>query len=505
MTRAPSRMIAAMGSVGGWTLVSRIAGFVREIIFAALFGSSATAEAFQIAFSLPNMFRRFFAEGALSTAYVPMYSKKLAQAEMADDFASDAFSALAGFLIVFSALASLAMPALVWAMASGFVGDGRFDLAVDFGRVCFPYILFISLAALISGTLNAHGRFAVAAAAPVLLNIVLIAAMWFGPKFGFAAEWALTWGVPIAGILQLALVWHALKRAGIPLRLGWPRWTEDLKSLAIIAAPAALAGGVVQINLLVGRQVASQFEGAIQWLAVADRLYQLPLGVVGIAIGIVLLPTLSKALADDDKTTGSAAFNDAFILAFLLTAPAAIALICIPTPIVEALFERGAFTSEDTAKTATALAIYGLGLPAFVMQKLYQPIFFSRGDTKTPFRFALVAMVVNAVLAVGLMSALGYLAAAWATSISAYVMLALLIWKARQTGSESRFSRDTIMSISTTVAGCGVLALLFLPLSIAAEHFELNKYAELGLYVLAGGAVFAVLAGLPFNRRLLGR
>ncbi|MEM9716251.1 MAG: murein biosynthesis integral membrane protein MurJ, partial [Pseudomonadota bacterium] len=287
-------MLKAMSSVGGWTLVSRVAGFAREIIFAALFGSSATAEAFQVAFALPNMFRRFFGEGAFNTAFIPLYSKKIEKNEDALAFANNVFSALAIFLIFFSALASLAMPLLVWLMASGFVGDARFDMAVDYGRVCFPYILFISLAAIVSGALNANGRFAAAAAAPVLLNIILITAMVFAEDLNLAPEIALIWGVPIAGVAQLALVWFALRQSGVNLRLTVPKWTPDLKEMLIIAAPAALAGGVLQVNLLVGRQVASQFEGAIQWVAVADRLYQLPLGVVGIAIGVVLLPTLSK-------------------------------------------------------------------------------------------------------------------------------------------------------------------------------------------------------------------
>ncbi|MEO1562288.1 MAG: murein biosynthesis integral membrane protein MurJ [Pseudomonadota bacterium] len=498
-------LFKSMSSVGGWTLLSRVAGFVREILFAALFGSSATAEAFQVAFSLPNMFRRFFAEGALNMAYIPLYSKKLEQDDGANAFAEDAFSALATFLIVFVVLASVAMPALVWAMASGFVGDERFDLAVDFGRVCFPYILFISLAALVSGTLNAHGRFATAAAAPVLLNVVLIAAMWFGPRFGLAAEIALIWGVPIAGVLQLALVWGALRRTGVKLDLRLPKWTPELRELAIIAAPAALAGGVVQINLLVGRQVASQFEGAIQWLAVADRLYQLPLGVVGIAIGVVLLPSLSKALAADDGKTAQETFNASLVFASVLVMPATAALILIPNPLVEALFERGAFNATDTENTAKALMIYGLGLPAFVAQKLYQPSYFARSDTKTPFRFAVVAMVANAVLAIGLMPLFGFIAAAIATTGAAYLMLGLLVWRARTIGNETRLLPETTTSLLMSLAGSLGFALTFWPISNVSENLGLNVYVEVLAYVIVGLIVTAVLAIHPINRAILRR
>jgi len=500
-----NKMLVAMSSVGSWTLASRVLGFVREVIFAALFGSSAIAEAFQIAFSLPNTFRRFFAEGALNMAFIPMYAKKMETQESALEFARNVFSALAIFLAFFVAIASIAMPALVWIMASGFVGDERFDLSVEYGRISFPYIFFISLAAMISGALNAHNRFATAAAAPVLLNVILISAMWFGPEFGIAPERALIWSVPFAGFCQLVLVWFALRNIGVTFSFTLPKWNADLSELARIMAPAMLAGGVLQINLIVGRQVASQFEGSIQWLAVADRMYQLPLGVVGVAIGIVLLPTLSKALAKNDQAAAQTAFNDSLMFASFLVLPATIALISVPTPIIEAMFERGAFNSTDTANAAAALAIYGCGVPAFVAQKLYQPSFFSRGDTKTPFRFALYAMVLNAVLAVGLMPWFEYLAAAIATTASAYLMLVLLVLKARQFGDETVLKAAAIRSILASIFASAVIGLSFVPIRSYAEIVDLNKYAELGLYVLAGLAITACLAALPENRKLLRR
>ncbi|MEO0344286.1 MAG: murein biosynthesis integral membrane protein MurJ [Pseudomonadota bacterium] len=498
-------MLKSMTGVGSWTFVSRILGFIREIIFAALFGSSATAEAIQIAIALPNMFRRFFAEGAFNPAFVPLYAKLIGDRDAAKAFAGDAFSALGTVLIIFSLLASLVMPALVWLMASGFVGDSRFDMATEFGRICFPYIIFISLAALVSGILNAHGRFATAAAAPVFLNIVLIACMWLGPKFGIPAEMAFIWGVPLSGIAQFALVWFAMRKLGYGFSLRLPKLTPELKRLAVIAAPAALAGGVVQINLLVGRQVASQFEGAIQWLAVADRLYQLPLGVVGIAIGVVLLPTLSKALGSKDKGAGKRAFNDAFVFALLLTGPATVALVCIPLPLVEAMFQRGAFNAADSVFTADALMIYGLGLPAFVLQKIYQPVFFARSDTKTPFRFAVIAMIVNVVLAVGLMPFVGYIASAIATTLSAYTMLILLIFAARKLGDATSFSSDAIRSSLLILFVCAVLALAFWPLSVVIKGWDLHPLWALLIYVTTGLIALAALCLHPLNRHLVRR
>ena len=273
----------------------------------------------------------------------------------------------------YSALATIFMPWLVLAMASGFAGDARLDMAVIFGRIVFVYIVFISLAALVSGVLNASGRFAAAAAAPVLLNIILITILilaeagmfgsFVGEAQGARHGSAMAVGVVLAGMAQLALVWIAARRAGFNLTPTRPRLSPEIKRLAIIAAPAMLAGGVVQINLLIGRQVASYFDGAIVWLSFADRLYQLPLGVVGIAIGIVLLPDLSRRLAAEDTTGGQHALSRAAEMSLALAIPAAVALLVIPGALVAALFERGAFTPADTTATAWACAVYGLGLP----------------------------------------------------------------------------------------------------------------------------------------------
>jgi putative peptidoglycan lipid II flippase len=458
----PIRLMSGFLTVGFWTMLSRILGFVRDIMIASYLGAGPVAEAFLIAFSLPNMFRRFFAEGAFNMAFVPMFSKKLQGDEDATSFARDAFAGLASILIVFTVFATIAMPWLVIAMASGFMADERFDLAVDFGRVAFPYILFISLAALLSGVLNATGRFAAAAAAPVLLNILLVSAMFLATRMGWPIGTTLAWAVPFAGIAQLGLVWIAAARAGFRLIPRRPRMTPDLKRLAIIAAPAALAGGVVQVNLLIGRQVASFFDGAIAWLNYADRLYQLPLGVVGIAIGVVLLPDLSRRLRADDTVGGRNAFNRAGEICLALTIPSAVALMIIPVPLIAVLFQRGAFGPEDTAATAAALAIYGLGLPAFVLQKVLQPLFFARENTKSPFYYALVSMLVNAVLAFGLAPFIGYLAAAVGTTLAAWTM-ALQLWLgSRGMGAAARLDARFLHRAPRIMAAALIMgALLF--------------------------------------------
>lgn len=425
-------------TVGGWTAASRVLGFVRDVGFAAALGTGPVAEAFYTAFTLPNLFRRFFAEGAFNTAFVPLFSKKVEGGDGALDFARDALTGLALIVLLFTILAEIFMPALVLMLAAGFAGDARFELATVYGRIAFPYIFFISLSALLSGVLNSIGRFSAAAAAPVLLNVVFVAAIWIAWMLGLDIGLTLTWAVPIGGIAQLALVWVAAKRAGYRLLPRRPRMTPELKRLALIAAPAALAMGVVQINLIVGRQVASQFEGAIAWLFMADRLYQLPLGVVGIAIGIVLLPDLSKRLRAGDLDGSRASLSRAGEFAMMLTIPSAVALMVIPMELVGVLFERGKYTADDTAKTALAVAIYGIGLPSFVMQKVLQPIYFAREDTKTPFYFALFSLVVNAGLAFGLAPVVGYIAAAIGTSLSSWAMTIALWVGAGRFGAHTR-------------------------------------------------------------------
>ena len=420
-------------------MASRVLGFVRDAMILAFLGTGPLYEAYVVAFRLPNMFRRFFAEGAFNMAFIPMFSKKLEGDENPQGFAQEAFAGLASVLIVLTLLAQLAMPWLIWGLASGFAGQEQFALSVEFGRIAFPYILFISLAALLSGVLNATGRFAAAAAAPVLLNILLVAVMAGAHWLGKDVARALVWGIPVAGVAQFALVAVAATRAGFPIRLRRPRLSPDMRRLIKVAVPAALAGGVVQINLLVGQQVASYFDHAVGWLFAADRLYQLPLGVVGIAVGVVLLPDLSRRLKAGDDVGAREAFSRSGELALALTLPCAVALLVIPLPLVSVLFERGAITTDDSASIAVAVAIYGLGLPAFVLQKLQQPLFFAREDTRSPFRFAVWAMVINAAVAIGLAPVIGWIAPAIATTLAAWVMVLLLHRGARSMGDVARF------------------------------------------------------------------
>ena len=493
----PIRLISGFLTVGFWTLASRVLGFVREILILAYIGPGPVMDAFVAAFRLPNMFRRFFAEGAFNAAFVPMFSKKYEGGEDATGFARDALNGLALVVLALTALAMLFMPAFVWATAEGFSGDARFDLTVGYGRILFPYIVFMSLAALFSGVLNATGHFAAAAAAPVLLNIFVVLAMVMANLLGQQVIDWLLWSIPLAGVAQLALVWRAAGRAGIRLRPGRPRWSPDMRAMLVIALPAALSSGVLQINLLVGQLVASGTENALSWLYAADRLYQLPLGVVGIAIGIVLLPSLSRILKAGDHSAAQSALSRAGEAALALTLPAAVALVVIPVPLVMVLFERGQTGPSDTQAIALAVMIYGAGLPAFVLQKVLQPLYFAREDTRTPLRYAVVSMVVNAAVAIGLAFYIGWLASAVATTLAAWVQVALLAAGRRPMGETARFDARFGQKLWRIIAAAGLSGgVMWAAMQLLAPLLAMPtwRYGALAVLIAVGIAGYFALA-----------
>ncbi|RNF36238.1 murein biosynthesis integral membrane protein MurJ [Paracoccus methylarcula] len=489
-----SGLVRGFLSVGIWTFISRVSGFVRDILMAAWLGTGPVAEAFLIALSLPNMFRRFFAEGAFNTAFVPIFSKKLEDRADAERFAAQAFSGLFTVVLILTALAMIAMPGLVWLMASGFAGDERFALAVEYGRITFPYILLISLASMISGVLNANGRFTAAAAAPVLLNLLFIVAMGLGRWLGWDLGLTLAWATPLTGIAQLGLVWWDAHRNGWTFRPRRPRLTPDMRRLLAVALPAAFAGGVVQLNLLIGRQVGSRFEGAIGWLAYSDRLYQLPLGVVGAAVAVVLLPELARRLRAEDHAGGQSAYSRATEFGLFLTLPAAFAIAVIAEPMVATLFERGQFSAHDTSQTSKALIVYALGLPAFVLQKILQPLYFAREDTKTPFRFAAMSMVVNAVVAFGLMPLIGFLAAAIGTTVAAWVMVGQLWWGTGAMGQAARADARLLRAAPRIALASALMALALWFMKGWLDTAGIGRIPGLAILVFGGAVIYFALS-----------
>ena len=419
-----------VATVGGYTLGSRLLGFIRDILIAAILGAGPVSDAFFVAFKLPNFLRRLFAEGAFNAAFVPLFAGELEQngRDAAKAFAEEVLAVLLCVLLLLVVVAQIVMPWLMYALAPGFADDPeKFDLTVQLTRIAFPYILFISLVSLLGGVLNSLYRFAAAAATPIILNLVLIAALLGLSHWTATPGHALAIGVSAAGVLQFAWLIVALRRAGIALRLPRPRLTPRVKHMLVIIAPAALGAGIAQVNLVVDVIIASLLpEGAVSFLYYADRINQLPLGVIGVAVGTALLPLLSRQLrAGQDEDAGRSQ-NRAIEGALLLTLPAAAALMIIAEQVIAVLFERGAFSSAATIASADALIAYAAGLPSFVMIKVLVPGYFARQDTRTPVRIAIICLVINVALNLILMGPLGHVGIALATTLSGWLNAALL-------------------------------------------------------------------------------
>lgn len=422
------KLAKAMATVGGYTGLSRIAGFIRDIMMAAVLGAGPIADAFFVALKLPNFFRRVTAEGAFSVAFVPLYSEKLEKdgRECADAFASNAFMVMLSALSVFTLLAMAVMPFIIRGIAPGFeVGEVRFESAVEFSRITFPYLLLMSLTALIGGVMNALDRFAPFAFAPVLFNICLIIGLLTAGYFENAGL-AMSWAIVAAGIAQLLWLYVCARRASFRLRIAMPRMNADMRKVFALMGPGVIGAGVMHINLFADMMIASLLEeGAISYLYYADRLNQLPLGVVGIAVGTALLPMLSKSLARGDAAQARDLFNRALELCLLLALPAAVALAVIPHALISGLFERGAFSAEDSRVTAVVLQCYALGLPAYIAIKVFSSAHWSRQDTKTPVKISVAATIVNIGLSLWFIQFMGVAGIALGTGLTAWMQFAL--------------------------------------------------------------------------------
>ena len=416
-------MLRGIITVGGWTMGSRLLGFARDILIAYLVGTGPVASAFIIANKLPNMFRRLFGEGAFNAAFVPEFTGLLTTEGLpaARGFAQEAISVLAFWLLGLTVLGEAFMPVLMRVLAPGFIDrPAEFALTVDLARITFPYLVLICLAALLSGVLNGLNRFAVAAAAPMLYNVCSIAAMLLLTRFVPTAGHALAWGVSSAGVAQLALLVWATRRAGMPFSLPRPRMTPQMRILLRRMVPGLVGASAMQLNQVVDVIVGSLLPpGAIGLLYYADRVNQLPLGTIGIAIGTAMLPTLSRQVRGPDPAAAIATLNRALEFALVLTLPAALALIVSGYPILAVLFQRGAFTLEAARLSAQSLAAYALGLPFFVLVKVLAPAFFARGDTSTPVRIGMITLVLNFALNLALFIPLQHIGPALATSLAA--------------------------------------------------------------------------------------
>lgn len=503
-------LVRSFSSIGILTLASRVLGFVRDMLMARFLGAGFASDAFLIAFRLPNMFRALFAEGAFASAFVPSFNRKVSEEggslEKGVFFAEQALAILLPFLILFTGILMLLAGPAVLVLSGGFneVTPGQFAFATELARITFPYLLFISLVSLLGGILNSLHRFWVNAAAPILLNLTLIVALYFfhGPD-DYGTARAQAWGVTISGVLQFLWLWLACRQAGVKLRLRLPRLTDDVKRLLKLIWPAALGAGALQINLVISTMLAARFldSGSVSYIYYADRLNQLPLGLVGIGLGTVLLPTISRMLAGGDERGALDFQKKGLQLALFLALPATAALIVCADPIIRGLLQYGAFTESDTIATGWALAAFSVGLPAFIVTKVLTPGYHARSDMKTPLKFALVSIAVNLTLNLIFIWPLRHVGPPLATALAAWVNVTLLYRTLRKRG---QFEMD-----ASLLSHIGRLALAALLMAVAlfaatpwirpflAGNFE---HRVLGLTLLVGGG-FIVYAASVFVTR----
>jgi putative peptidoglycan lipid II flippase len=500
-------MIKRIATVGGWTLVSRVSGFIRDVVMAAELGAGPMADAFFVAFRLPNHFRAIFAEGAFAAAFVPAYARTLQQAgiDAAKLFADRIAAALIAINLVLLALALLFTPWVVSILAPG-LDPMRFDLAVALTRITFPYLALVSMETLFAGILNANQRFATAAGAPVLLNVSLIATLLLAPYFQ-SAGYAAAWGVLIAGVAQVVLVAVDAEMRGVGIRFRMPKLDPTTRRFLKALGPAIVGAGGVQLALFADTLIASFLPtGALSALYYADRINQLPIGVVGIAVGTVLLPEMSRRLAAGDTRGAALAQARGIQLALLMTVPSVAGAIAIPDLIMRALFARGAFTAADAAAAGATLSAYAIGLLPFVMMRSFTAPFYARGDTLTPVKAALLAAAVNIALKVMLMGPLAQVGLALATSVGAWINLTLLTIFARRRGfAVSGAGLRPVVRLF--LAGAVLAVVLYFGSIVLAKAFaglpHFREEITLAVLLLIGTIVYAATVLLLLGRAWL--
>ena len=518
-------MFRSMFTVGGFTLMSRVLGFLRDILIARFIGTTIQSDAFFAAFRLPNMFRRIFGEGAFNSAFVPLFGRALEEQgkDEAELFASRAFSWLA---VVLGIGTLIAIPLMRWIMAVfvfGYLtpkgwefswpwlwemiryphGSEKFEITVAYGRVVFSYLMCMALAAHLSGVLNTLRVFAMPAFAPVLLNLIFLAGLTiFVPLLGYDGDRAaignlLAWCVCVAGFVQLAMLYLTCRRKGLRIRLMRPVRSPRVRRLFVLMVPGIIAASIQQVNLFIGTLIASMQDMAVSYLYYSDRIYQLPLGMIGIAFGVVLLPEITRRLRSGNEEGAKASLTRGIELSMLLTLPAAIAMLAIPAPLISVLFERGDFTADSTSAVAMALAGFSLGLPGYVLIKVLQPGYFAREDTKSPMVMAAITVAVNIGASLLLFPKFGHVGIAIATSISAWVNV-LLLWRGLRGFLKvdgATWSRLARILFASALMGVAVWALSRSSFVIdMLDGGEIVRAVALAILIGAGIGVYAVLA-----------
>jgi putative peptidoglycan lipid II flippase len=494
------KLLKAMATIIGFTMLSRVAGMVRDMLTAAYLGAGPIADAFFVALKLPNFFRRIAAEGAFSVSFVPLYSKVLEQEgeEAAAKFAGRTFSVMLLILAVFSVVIMAAMPFVIHVIAPGFEnGTERYDLAVVMTQMSFPYLLLMSLTALFGGMLNAHNKFGPFAAAPIIFNLTLITAMVAGTQLTPTAGHAMALGISVSGVLQLAMMVAYVRKHKIRFHIQVPRLDERTRTLFRLMGPGVLAAGVFQINLFVDMMIGSLLpEGSISYLYYADRLNQLPLSIAGIAVGTALLPMLSRSLAANDLGESRDLFNRALEFCFFVALPAAVALLVVPIPMVSVLFEYGKFDYQDAVTTAFVLMGYAVGLPAYIASKVFMTAFWSRQDTVSPVKISIITALSNIALCLLLIGWLGVAGISLATGIVGWLQVYLL--RRKLDGAPAMEFDDRLKDVFPKIALCScAMALVLAGIGYELRDFFHGSVPQRGLAIVAllgGGALTYALA-----------
>ena len=493
-------LIRSSAIFSGFTLFSRIFGLIRDLVLTSVLGASGNiaADAFNTALAFPNLFRRIFAEGAFASAFVPAYAKSLKEdgEDKADILASDALATLTVATVILMIACQLAMPWLMVAFRNGFLEEPeKFRLTVTLTQITMAYLPCMAIYAHLSGVLNARNRFILSAAAPILLNLWTLATV-LPASSPIQAAWFASVGVIFSGLSQAALLIWGTRRSGAKVHWRLPRLTPEVKLLIGLALPGALAASASQINVWVSGAIVSEVPGAVTWLMMCDRFYQLPLGLVGVAIGVALLPQLSQAVLSRDTGEARRTLDQATTVAMALTLPAAAALIAIPHFLVDGLFRRGEFTAYDALQSGQILLYYGWGVPAFVLAQILNRVFFANQDTRTPMRLALMSVAINVAAAVSLYPIIGVPGVAVATSLASWanvVGMAVILWRrGLYRPSVQAWSRLARILAASVAMGLLLAAAGYFRPALEAALFGVKELAILVTCAL-GGAVYPVL------------
>lgn len=489
-------LIASTSTFSFFTLISRILGYVRDVLIAIFLGTGFFADAFFVAFRLPNTFRRLFAEGTLNAAFIPSYAGELAQdKEQADSFARNVFNLLFIILLFFVLVAEIFMPQLIYLIAPGFYKDPeKLKLAIDLSRITFPFLFFVCLASFFAAILNSYNKFAVASAAPIILNAILIGSLFFSQWLNISDVLTLSYAVSFAGFLQLLILLFFVKKNFRPILSIKIKIDDKIKFFFRKLLPSIFSSGVTQINILVGTIIASFQAGAVSYLYYADRVYQINLAVAGIAVGTVMLPELSKYIKNNNHDQALNLQNRALELCLFLSIPAAVALVLASEEIITALFGYGSFNIESVNNTAIALIFFAFGVPAFSVLKIFSNFFFARNDTKLPFYLSVVSVMINILISVSLFNKFGFVIIPIATSISSWVNVFLLFYFIKKKDFHSFDSKFiykfTRILLSVVVMG----VVLYLLLGFFDDKFDYNEsWKFIYLFIIVITSLFSYL------------